>query len=123
MSTEAPSNPRLAAAIESLLDAPSEELEPKLRGLLEQLAASTLIGGDELEVETDEGLFLALFTDLVELHFFEPGGRWSRVEAAEALRRVARGDYDGLVVNPGRRQLELSREDVLDFFELDPIGG
>lgn len=106
-----------------VLDAPSYELDLRLRPFLEALVEANLISGDDpfpTAVETeDEEEYLAVFTDLIELHFFEPRCPWRPISGEEALRRVARGEFDGLVVNPGQRQLELSRDDVQDFFEFD----
>lgn len=120
---DAPTNPRLVKAIVEVLDAPSFELDARLRPFLEALVEAKLMSGDDpfpSVVETDdEEEYLAVFTDLIELHFFEPGSPWRAISGEEALRRVARGDFDGLVVNPGQRQLELSRDDVQDFFEFD----
>ena len=121
--TEAPSNPRLVEAMRNVRDASLDGLEARLRALLHELVLSTLVAADDGElssVETeDENLYLALFTDLVELHFFGPGSRWVAITADDAIKRVASGEYDGLVVNPGSRQLELSREDILEFFDID----
>lgn len=106
-----------------VLDAPSFELDQRLRPFLEALVESKLISGDDpfpsvLETEDEED-YLAVFTDVIELHFFEPGSPWRAISGEDAVRLVAQGDYDGLVVNPGQRQLELSREDIQDFFEID----
>jgi hypothetical protein len=116
---EAPDNRPLVAALQALFEAP----EMNLRPALEALAASTLILGEDDEgpftVEVEEGELLALFTDPMELHIFEPGAKWRTMTGEEAIRRVARDEIDGLVVNPAGRAFELSREDVLDFFEID----
>ena len=121
--TDVPSNPRLVEAMRGVRDASLDGLEGCLRALLAELVLSTLIAGDDGELSSvqteDEQVYLALFTDSVELHFFGPGSRWVAIAADEAIRRVADGEYDGLVVNPGSRQFELSREDVLEFFDID----
>ena len=102
---EAPSNPALAKAIEEVRAAAGEEWERKLKALLEQLVAATMIAGEDdgepVTVEIEEGEWLALFTDLVELHFFEPGRSWQAFAVEDAIRLVAGGDYGGFVINPG----------------------
>lgn len=123
MAAEPPDNSALVRALAAVLEAPSGELEVHLKPLLHTLLGSTLLSGDgrhPTTVETDdEEEYLALFTDPVELHFFEPGTTWRLLAASKAIEQVARGDFDGLVINPGPRQLELSREDIQDFFEID----
>ncbi len=113
---EAPDNRDLLQAINDLAEASQDDVDRLLKPVLQRLVGATLITERDLSTVDD---FLALFTDPIDLHFFEPGAAWITISAAAAIKLVARGDYDGLVVNPGRRQLELSREDVIDFFEID----
>ena len=121
---ETPDNQPLIDAIESLQDAFGEGLESRMRALLQAILGSTLITGDEegepTLVEDDEGnVLLALFATTLDLHFFSAGTPSAEVRGSDVIRRVAAGDYDGLVINPGTRQFELRREDVLDYFEVD----
>jgi hypothetical protein len=118
---EPPENADLVRSIERLQAEP-HRLEENLRPLLGELLVSTLIAGrdgDLLTVDVDGDDYLALFTDLIELHMFEPGSPWEAIATEEALRQVAGGDYEGVVVNPRGRSFELSRDDVLDFFDFD----
>ena len=75
MAAEPPDNSALVRALAAVLEAPSGELEVHLKPLLNTLLGSTLLSGDgrhPTTVETDdEEEYLALFTDPVELHFFE----------------------------------------------------
>jgi hypothetical protein len=116
---EAPDNRDLIAALQAVFEAP----EQNFRKVLETLIESTLIVGEDeegfLTVETDEGELLALFTDVIELTLFEAGARWTTMSGEEVIRRVAADEIDGLVVNPAGKAFELSREDVLDFYEID----
>jgi hypothetical protein len=120
VATEAPSNPGLADAARAALEGGPED-EARLRAFLSAFAEATLIAADDngwVSADVDGEDYLALFTDLIELYFFEPGLRWTAVRASDAIAKVIAGDYDGLVLDAGPRQIELSREDVLDFFEL-----
>lgn len=118
-----PDNAALTALLSALHEAPEHETEHHLRPLLEALLASTLITGEDEEglfiVDLDEGDFLALFTDPIELHMFEPNSRRISIRGEDAIKRIAEDEFDGLIVNPAGRSFELSREDVLDFFEID----
>ena len=120
-----PDNSRLTRLLAELLDAPQDDAAALMKSALQTLVSSRLITGDRSEepsFEEDEeegGVLLALFTDLVELHFFDPGAPWALVAGEEAIRAVARGDWDGLVINPRGRRFTLSREDVLELFEID----
>ena len=120
---EPPDNAPLALALRALFDAPEYETDQHLRPVLEAFVPSTLIAGEDDEglftIDVDDGVFLCLFTDLVELHMFEPGSRWITVRAEDALRRVSEQEFDGLIVNPAGQSFELSREDVADFFDID----
>jgi len=113
---DAPDNRDLLQAINDLAAASQDDVDRLLKPVLHRLVSATLITERDLST-VDE--YIALFTDPIDLHFFEPGAAWKTITAAEAIKLIARGEYDGLVVNPGRRQLELSREDVIDFFEID----
>src|SRR6516162_3155778 len=97
---DAPSNPALSAALMGVLGASGDELRSQLLALLDALIASKLIAADDdgyVTVEGEEGAsMLALFTDLIELHFFEPGSAWVLISGEDAIRRVAQGDFDGL---------------------------
>ena len=122
--TDAPSNPRLLNSIRELNDSSVEDMERCLRVALNSLLESELVVGEEdgepSTFETDdEELMLALFTDLIELHMFAPGSPWKAMEAGDALRQIKEGEYDGLVINPSGVSLALSRDDVLEFFEID----
>ena len=120
---EVPSNPRLIKAVHTLLDAYSDDAGQLYRDVLEALVTSTLIAGDDGEpatVDTEDGEMLAVFTDLVELSTFDADLAWKAPAGEEAIRLVASGDYDGLVVNPAGRSFELSKDDVIDLFEIDP---
>lgn len=120
-----PDNGPLTRAINALFEAPATDAGRYFRPVLEALVAGTLIGGagdDPLTAEGDEGEeLLALFTDLIELHMFEPGAAWAPIPGERAIRSVAEGDFDGLVVNPRGRSFELSREDVSELFEVDDL--
>lgn len=124
MANDAPINPQLVQAIAAVLDASTTELDVKLRAVLKELLLSSLITTSDpfpATVETeDDDSYLALFTDLIELHFFEPGARWQKMSPEEAIRRVANDEHDGLVVFGGGRRLELSADDVRDMFDIDP---
>ena len=121
---EPPDNQLLARAMRELADAPEYDAERFLRPVLEAFVQATLIVGDDdgpITVEGDDGgTYLALFTDLVELSLFEPNLAWTTIQAEDAIRCVADGEVDGMMVNPAGSQLELSKEDVLDFFDIDP---
>ena len=119
---EPPDNHSLTQAMRALADAPEWETEQFLRPVLTAFVDATLIAGDDegpMMTETDDGEYLALFTDLIELHMFEPGARWITIPAEDAIRSVAEGEFDGIIVNPGGASFELSREDVKDFFDID----
>lgn len=124
--TEAPTNPRLVRAIAAMLDAPDEAMDLMMRPLLGELVEATLVAATSSgparaprTVRRRGQPHLALFTDAVELHLFASGEPWIALRADEAIKRVARGDYGGLVVNPGPRELVMSRDDVRDFFDID----
>ncbi len=118
--TEAPANPGLVRAIAAMLDASDAAMDLMMRPLLGELVEATLVGArDPLRVKRRGQSYLALFTDVVELHLFESEEPWVAIPAAEAIKQVARGDHGGLVINPGRRELVLSRDDVRDFFDID----
>ncbi len=123
---EPPDNANLIRAMRAFFDAPESETERYLRPVLEALLEARLIAGDDegpITLESDSGeLFLPLFTDLIELHMFEPGSRWIAMPTVDAIRSVAEGEFDGLIVNPAGQELELTREDVLDFFDIDAEG-
>ena len=121
---QAPStNTQLIRAIDALHDAPEGAMQTEFRAVLDALLASALIVPDDdgeplaFEGEDDE-LLLPLFTDLLELHMFEPGAPWTELRGEDAVRRVADGDYDGLVINPRGKRFDLAREDVLDLFDI-----
>ena len=116
-------NERLLRAIQVVVDAPLDDLSGDFRALLDELVKSTLIAArdpDTSVVETGEDeVFLALFTDVMELFAFESESAWVTMTAEDALRSVARGDYDGLVINPAGKAFELSRNDIEDMFEIE----
>jgi hypothetical protein len=120
---EPPDNQPLLFALRALFDAPEYARDLSVRPVLEAFVQSTLLSGEDEEgaftVDLDDGVYLALFTDPMELHMFEPGSRWTAMPAEDAIRSVARGDFEGLIINPAGQSFELSREDVEDFFELD----
>ena len=39
--------------------------------------------------------------------------------AAEAIKKVARGEFSGLALNPAGQRFELTDEDVRDFFDVE----
>jgi len=118
-----PDNGPLSSAMRALADAPEYETEQHLRPVLEALVASTLITGEDEEglftAEIEGELFLALFTDAIELHMFEPNSRWIAIRGEEVIRKIAEDEFDGLIVNPAGQSFELSREDVIDFYDID----
>jgi hypothetical protein len=124
VSESAPTNPDLVRAIQELFDAPTATMEAEFRAVLKELLRSTLIvaeeGGDPVSIENDDGeVMLALFTDLVELHMFDPGSPWSTIKAEAAIRLVADDEFDGIIINPRGRSFELAREDIVEIFEID----
>ncbi len=119
-------NQALLDALARLRDAAADGMEAAMRRLLEQILTSTFITGEEdgasLVVEDDDGQpCLALFATTLDLHFFSPGAPAVELAGAQAVRQVASGSYAGVVINPGTKQFELSREDVLDYFEIDEL--
>jgi hypothetical protein len=115
---EPPDNRPLLDALDGLFASPD-----RMRPVLEAFVASTLIVAEDedgpLTVDAEQGEYVALFTDLLELNLFEAGSRWTTMTGEEIVRRIARDEIDGFVVNPAGTSFELSREDVLDFFEID----
>lgn len=117
---ESPSNPRLVRALAAMLDAPEAMMDGLMRPFLNELVEAWLVTGREpLIVRRGADRYLALFTDVVELQLYEREEPWTVLRADEAIKQVARGDYGGLIVNPGPRQFQLSRADVADFFDID----
>lgn len=121
-------NQTLIDALGELSGASSEQLGACMRAVLEAMVDSWLItGNDEGDLSVVRGQHgrghscLALFTTKLDLHFFDPGCPSIDMRGADAVRRVSAGDFDGLVINPGAQQFELSREDVLDYFEVDDV--
>ena len=108
---EPPDTTAFVRALNEYFDAPEE----RFRSLLDAFVGSTLITLDD----EDEDSTLLLFTDLVELHMFAPDARWVAMPSEEAIRAVASGDFDAIVVNPGGRSFELTHEDVADLFDID----
>ncbi len=119
-----PDNQVLAQAMRELAEAPEYDAERFMRPVLEAFVQATLIVADDDALMTvegeDGGTYLALFTDLIELSLFEANVAWATISAEDAIRSVADGEVDGMIVNPAGTQLELSKEDVLDFFDIDP---
>ena len=117
-------NQALSDAMSQLQGALGDGLEAAMRAVLRALLESVLIAGEEdgepavVEDEEDR-VFLALFTSSLDLQLFFAGSPSIEIAGEEAVRRIAAGSYDGLVINPGSQQFELSREDVLDCFEVD----
>ena len=109
-------NQHLTDAIAVLQGASVDRLEVALRALLQAIVDSTLI-----RPKDNDDKVLLLFASKLDLHFFEPGCPSTEVRGADAIRSVAEGKFDGLVLNPGTREFELSREDVLDYFEVDDL--
>src|SRR5215472_1739952 len=105
----------LAAAIARFVEAPHDEMAVRFRAVLDALLESALLTGDDSVVETEDGEeLLALFTSPVERFAFDGGGSEETMTGAEAIRRVAAGDYDGLVIDPSGRAFELAREEILE---------
>jgi hypothetical protein len=115
--------PDLARAIADLMHAGAGD--PSLfRSVLDQLVKSTLIaaksGGELMFVDVDEeGELLALFTSPIELFTFDSGAVQTTITGEEAIRLIASGEYDGLVIDPRGNAFELSRDDIEDMFEID----
>jgi hypothetical protein len=115
-----PDERSLAAAIASFGESTPDEMAVRFRAVLDALLESVLLTGDDSVVETEDGEeLLALFTSPVERFAFDGGGNDETVTGAEAIRRVAAGDYDGLVIDPNGKAFELAREDILEIFEID----
>lgn len=117
-------NQPLIEALARLAQATSDGLEAPMRAVLEAILASELITGDDdgepSIVDGDSGqAVLALFTTKLDLHFFAAGSASRAILGADAVRQVSAGEFDGLVINPGASQFELSREDVRDYFDVD----
>jgi hypothetical protein len=113
-------NRALVDGIARLAEAGPDEIAVRFRAVLDALIETSLLTTAGAVVETMDGEeFLALFTDPVELFGFDESGAQELITGEEAIRRVADGDYDGLVINPNGAAFELTREDILEIFEID----
>lgn len=106
-------NAPLSSAIAALLEDQSGNPGPLFRAVLDALLKSTL-----LTCESDED-YLPLFTHVVEMFAYDADAERSSITGEEAIRRVAAGDYEGLVIDPAGKSFELSGEDIEDMFDID----
>ncbi len=115
-------NEALLEALEDFLDSDEEEAAEPLRDFLSAFAGSQLWVAEDGELayfETkNKQFFLALFTDLEEAKAFAPKHQPRPMAAAEAIKKVARGEFSGLALNPAGQRFELTDEDVRDFFDV-----
>ena len=115
-------NEELLAALEDFLGAEEEEAFEPLRDFLGSLIASRLWVADDGELAYFETkarqIFLAVFTDVSQAKAFAPKHEPRAIGGADVIKKIARGEYSGLALNPADHCFELSAEDVRDFFDV-----
>ncbi|MFO0727568.1 MAG: SseB family protein [Myxococcota bacterium] len=115
-------NQALLEAFEEFLDAEEEEAAEPLRAFLSALAEAQLWVAEDTELAYFETkarqIFLAVFTDSAGAKAFAPHHEVRRMPGAEAIKKVARGEFSGMALNPAAECFELSAEDVRDFFDI-----